>query len=149
MRCHIKVKNKTLKHCSIKTPSLVKFNFNIHVYEWWREVTYYSDKISLNAPQRPTCVCHQWKNKNSENYPYRTLSSNSVFWHWHIVYLTVLLTDLRKNYITMHIIRSLAGMSFKKKGTIIWTLQWFNFRSFKVHFISDPFDINTWIANLI
>lgn len=149
MRCHIKVKNKNLNTAQLKLLHLWSLiSTYMYIYEWWREVTYYSDKISLNAPQRPTCVCHQWK-KNSENYSYRTLSSNCVFWHWHIVYLTVLLTDLRKNYITMHIIRSLAGMSFKKKGTIIWTLQWFYFRSFKGDWISDPFDINTWITNLI
>lgn len=123
----------------------MKFNFSMRDDRRSPIIVTKSHLTPLNG--RPVYVTSE--KKPSENYPYRTLSSNCVFWHWHIVYLTVLLTDLRKNYITMHIIRSLAGMSYKKKGTIIWTLQWFYFRSFKGDWISDPFDINTWITNLI
>lgn len=148
MRCHIKVKDKNLNTAQLKL---------LHSWSLISTYMYMNDdgrspiivtKSHLTPHNgRPVYVTSE--KKPSENYPYRTLSSNCVFWHWHIVYLTVLLTDLRKNYITMHIIRSLAGMSFKKKGTIIWTLQWFYFRSFKGDWISDPFDINTWLTNLI
>lgn len=62
------------------------------------------------------------KKKNSENYFYRILFSNCVFWYWYIVYLMVFLIDLWKNYIIMYIIRLFVGMLFKKKGIIIWML---------------------------
>lgn len=60
--------------------------------------------------------------KVSENYFYRILFSNCVFWYWYIVYLMVFLIDLWKNYIIMYIIRLFVGMLFKKKGIIIWML---------------------------
>lgn len=60
--------------------------------------------------------------KFSENYFYRILFSNCVFWYWCIVYLMVFLIDLWKNYIIMYIIRLFVGMLYKKKGIIIWML---------------------------
>lgn len=68
MRCHIKVKNKTLKHCSIKTPSLVKFNFNIHVYmnDDGRSPIIVTKSHLTPHNGRPVYVTSE--KKNSENY---------------------------------------------------------------------------------